>query len=468
MSKSPLTMEKAPRTGSFAAGVLGAVILVYSLLESMLAPALPMIQQGVGASTAGVSWVFTGLLLSGAVCTPLIGRLGDIRDKKVVFLVVLGVVVAGVFLSAVATSIVVLAVGQVLQGAGLGLVPVGIGILRDTQSDGTARTGTGLVMGMSALGSAAGVLVSGPILTALPYTWLYWLPLIALVLLGLVAVPVLPATRPSGDGKVDWAGAALLSAGLFAVLIGLTQAPSWGWSSAKFLVLIAAGVVLLAAFTAVELRIDRPLVDLRTGGKPVAIVCLVAFAVGWATYAVYLALPTIVAAPPAVGYGLGETATTAGLLLLPLGVVGGLSAALTGRLEQLLGSKTLMVLSCVPVVASSAILFLARHDAVVLALAAGLAGLGVGIGLTQAINIVSSSVPAERLASAIGFVLIVRTIAGTLGAQVSGSVLASDVVPGTPLPTWSAFSSAFVIATVVGLLAVAAGLALPRRIAAAV
>jgi MFS family permease len=465
MSASPHIVETRSRTGAVATAVLGAVVLVLNLLESMLVPALPLIQHGVGASTASITWVFTGLLLSGAVCTPLIGRLADVHSKKAVFLVVWAVVVAGVLLSAVATSIVVLAIGQVLQGAGLGFAPLAIGILRDTQSAARARTGNGLIIGMSGLGSVAGVLVSGPLLTVLSYHWLYWLPLAALVLLGIVAVTVLPATPAGGGGKVDWAGAALLGLGLFAVLISLTGAPSWGWSSAQFLVLAAVGVALLAVFTVVERRIERPLVDLRVGGKAVIVTCVVAFTAGWATYAVFLSLPTIVAAPAAVGYGLGGTPTTAGLLLLPLGLVGAVSATLTVRLERVLGSKTVMVLSCVPLVASSAILFLARYDGIVLALAAGLAGLGIGIGLTQAMNIVSSSVPAERVASASGFVLVVRSVGGTLGAQVSGSVLASDLVPGTPLPTWSSFGTIFVISIVVGCGALAAGTALPRRTA---
>lgn len=463
MSASALSVENGPRTGNAAAAVLGIVMLVYSVLESMLVPALPLIQQGVGASASSITWVFTGLLLSATVSTPLVGRLADIYDKKVVFLVVLGVVAVGVLLGAVATSIVVLAIGQVLQGAGLGFAPLAIGILRDTQSAARARIGNGLVIGMSGLGSVVGLLVAGPLLAVLPYNWLYWLPLAALVLLGVAAVLALPSTPSKGGGRVDWAGAGLLGGGLLAVLIGLTQAPSWGWLSAQFLVLAALGLALLAAFAMVELKIERPLVDLRAGGMPVLITCVVAFAVGWATYAVFLAIPTIVAAPPANGYGLGGTPTTAGLLLIPLGVVGAASAPLTGLLERVLGAKAVMVLSCLPIVASSAILFLARHDAVVLAFASGLAGLGIGIGLTQAMNIVSSSVPAERVASASGLLLVVRSVGGTMGAQVSGSVLAGDLVPGTALPTWSSFGAVFVVATVVGLGAIAAGSALPAR-----
>lgn len=468
MSVSALTVENGPRAGTRATAVLGLVILVYTVLESMLVPALPLIQQGVGASASSITWVFTGLLLSGTVCTPLVGRLADIHDKKTIFLVVLGIVAAGTLLAAVATSIVVLAVGQVLQGAGLGLVPLSIGILRDTQPAARARFGNGLVIGMSGLGSVIGLLLAGPLLMVLPYTWIYWLPLAALVLVGVAAAWTLPSIRPvSGGARVDWVGAALLSSGVLAVLVALTQAPSWGWSSVEFLALCALGLVLLAAFTVVELRVGRPLIDLRVGGRAVIITCVVAFAVGWATYAAFLSLPTIVTAPADTGYGLGGSPTTAGLLLIPMGVVGAAAAPLTGWLERALGAKTLMMLSCVPIVASATVLFLARHDGLVLAVASGLAGLGVGIGLTQAMNIVSSSVPAERVASASGLLLVVRSIGATLGAQVSGSVLAGDVLPGTALPTWSSFTVVFGIATAIGVGAIAAGAALPgRRVAA--
>ncbi|MBN6038518.1 MFS transporter [Amycolatopsis sp. 195334CR] len=466
MSVSALTVENGPKSGASATAVLGLVILVYTVLESMLVPALPLIQDGVGASASSITWVFTGLLLSGTVATPLVGRLADIYDKKAVFLVVLGIVAVGTLLGAVATSIVVLAIGQVLQGAGLGLVPLSLGILRDTQPAARARIGNGLVVGMSGLGSVIGLLLAGPLLTALPYNWLYWLPLAALVLLGAAAVPVLPAARPpTGDVRVDWVGAALLSGGLLAVLIGLTQSPSWGWWSAEFLSLGAAGLTLLAVFVVVELKVRQPLIDLRSGGRSVIITCVVAFAVGWATYAVFLSLPTIVAAPPSTGYGLGDTPSTAGLLLIPLGVVAAASAPLAGLLERVLGAKMVLVLSCLPIVASAAVLFLARHEGVVLAFASGLAGLGIGIGLTQAMNIVSSAVPAERMASASGLLLVVRSIGATVGVQVSGSVLASDPVPGTALPTWSSFSAVFLMATVVGVGAVIAGAALPGRTA---
>ncbi|MFC9249818.1 MFS transporter [Amycolatopsis thailandensis] len=464
MSAAAPAIEPRPKSTTKTLIVLGGVVLAYSLVEAMLVPALPLIQHGIGASPSSITWVFTGLLLSGTVCTPLIGRLADIHEKKVVFLVVVTVVALGIFLAAIATSIVELAIGQILQGTGMGLFPLTLGFLREILPAHKARTGTGLIVGMSALGSISGGLLAGPLLKVLPYNWLYWLPLGMIVILTVMGRRSLPSI-PSGErGSVDWAGAVLLSTGLFTMLIGLTQAPTWGWSSLKFLGLAALSASLLTAFTVLELEIERPLVDLRSGGKTVGVICAIAFAVGWVTFTVYLSIPTIVASPSSAGYGLGGTPTLAGLVLLPMGLIGAVSALLAGPLERKVCAKPLMVLSSVPIMASSAILLLARHELIMLVFAAGLLGLGIGLGLTQAMNVVSSAVPAERVASATGFVMVMRSVGSTLGAQVSGTVLASELIPGTPLPAWSSFTAIFVIATVVGLTSIAASFALPRRI----
>ena len=95
--------------------VLALAVFSYSALETMLAPALPLIQQAVGASTPAIAWVLTSVLLSGAVSTPVISRLADTRDKRGVLLGVLIMVCAGTLIAALATSVAVLIVGQLLQ-----------------------------------------------------------------------------------------------------------------------------------------------------------------------------------------------------------------------------------------------------------------------------------------------------------------------------------------------------------------
>ncbi|WP_281690449.1 MFS transporter [Pseudonocardia thermophila] len=459
-----------PARGRSTLVLLVAATAGYSLLEAMLVPALPVIQQAVGASPASIAWVFTGLLLAAAVTTPLVGRLAEVRDKRSVLFVVLLIVSLGTLVAGAATSVTVLAVGQVLQGVGLGLVPLSLGIIRDTQPPARVKSGNGLVVGASAVGSAVGFVVAGPLLEALgSHRWLYGIPFVLLVVITVGTWWAVPSCPPTARGRVDRLGAVVLSVGLLALLIGLTQAPVWGWLSAEVLGLGVIATVMLATFVLLELRTIEPLVSMRLLARPtVAAVCLIVFVTGFVVTATQLTISTIVAAPASTGYGLEESATTAGLILLPMGIVGTVAAPLTGRLERLLSARGVMALAGGAIVASCATLLVARGEPGALAASAMLVGFGLGIGVTQAMNTVVTAVPVSRVASVAGAAFVIRSVGSTLGGQVSGGILAGDLLPDVAVPSWSAFSSVFAVAAVLAVVALLLSRALPGRRSASI
>ena len=114
---------------TFAALAVGA--LVYSLSQSMVAPALPNIQRALHTSTTNVTWVFTAFLLAASVAAPITGRLGDMFGKRRILLIVIACFGAGTVVSALASSIGVLICGRVIQGVGAGVFPLAFGIIRD-------------------------------------------------------------------------------------------------------------------------------------------------------------------------------------------------------------------------------------------------------------------------------------------------------------------------------------------------
>lgn len=452
------------RSGSVKLLFTGALV-IYSLLESMIVPALPAIQQAVGASTAALGWVISGLALSGAVCTPLIGRLADVRDKRKVMIGVLAVVCLGIVGSAVATSITLLAIGQILQGAGLGLIPLAIGAIRDVERPEKLRTANGVLIGAMAIASSAGILLAGPILGVLHYTWLYWIALIILVPLGLAAATLVPALPPAGTGKVDWIGAALLGTGLISLLLGVTLAATQGWGAGIVLGLGVLAVAALALFSWVELRIESPLVDLRLGSRIVGLVCLLSFVLGTAVGVLYIAIPTIVSMPLAAGYGLGASAVVISLVLFPSAALAAIASPLTGRLENLIGARAVMMLSGSLAAVGYAILLAGKSSAIVLVVGVSLIGVAIGIGLTQGVNIIAVSLPPDRVASVSGVSYVIRTFGNALGAQLAATIMATSLVPALGVPAWSGISTAFMFAIVIAVLAAALAYALPKRFA---
>src|SRR5215475_12055208 len=132
--------------------VLSIAGLSFALLQSMVAPALPDIQHTLGTSESTIAWLLTAYLLSASVATPIIGRLGDIHGKEKSLLIVLVVLALGTLISALATSVGVMIVGRVIQGAGGGIFPLGFGIIRDEFPAPRVAGGIGLMSALLGVG----------------------------------------------------------------------------------------------------------------------------------------------------------------------------------------------------------------------------------------------------------------------------------------------------------------------------
>src|SRR5207302_10321330 len=103
----------------------------YALLQSLVVPALPVLQHDLHTSPSGVAWVFTAYLLAASVVTPIAGRLGDMYGKKRVLVVTLAGLAAGSLLAAVVTTLPLMIVARTVQGLGGAIFPLAFGIIRD-------------------------------------------------------------------------------------------------------------------------------------------------------------------------------------------------------------------------------------------------------------------------------------------------------------------------------------------------
>src|SRR5215831_3121521 len=436
--------------------ILAIAGIAFALLQSLVAPALRTIQTDLHTTTTAVAWVFTGYLLAASVATPIVGRLGDMFGKKRMLVVTLAIVAAGTLVAALATSIGVLILGRVIQGAGGAIFPLSFAIIRDEFPRERIPTGIALISALLGVGGGLGIILAGPITEHLSYHWLFWLPLIAVVVAGIAAHVVIPESPIRAPGRIDWVGAGLLTGWLVALLIGVSEAPTWGWGSAQVLGLFAVAAVLLVLWVRFEDRVEGPLVDMRMMRlNAVWTTNLTALLLGAGMYSSFVLIPEFVELPASGGVGFGSSVTQAGVFLLPatLGML--FVGPLSGHLAASYGAKVPLVLGCFLTAFSYTWLAAEHGSSWDVYLSTALMGAGIGFAFGAMANLIVAAVRPDETGVATGMNTIVRTIGGSLGSQISASVVAAS--------TDRAFTIAFAISAGAVLVSFLVSLAVPGR-----
>ena len=436
---------------------------VFAMLQSLIAPALPTVQHALHTSQSTATWVMTAYLLSASVFTPILGRVGDLIGKKRTLVAVLLVVLAGCLLAALAPTIGVLIVARVVQGVGGALFPLSFGIIRDEFAPSEVSGSISNLSAVIAAGGGVGIVAAGPIVSALDYRWLFWIPVAVVALTTLIALRYVPESPNRAEGRVSWLGAVLLSAWLVALLLPLSQAGQWGWGSARVVGLFVLAVVLFALWLFAESRSRSPLIDLRVMRLPaVWTTNTVALLFGAGMYALWSFLPAFVQTPSSAGYGFGASVTASGLLMLPMLVAMFCSGLLSGRLEPVVGAKALLTTGAALGALALGLLALWHAAQWQVAVVAGVFGLGIGLAFASMANLIVGSVPPEQTGAATGMNANIRTIGGSIGAAVT-SVLVTGRLQPSGLPYGSGYTHGFTLLAVLCLAAALAALLVPAR-----
>jgi MFS family permease len=272
----------------------------------------------------------------------------------------------------------------------------------------------------------------------------------------------IPESARRQQGRIDWLGGLLLSAWLVALLVAVSEAPAWGWASAKTIGLIALSAVVAAAWVRAESRSRQPLVDMtmmRLGG--VWTTNAAALLLGFGMYSAFVLIPQFVQTPASTGYGFGASVSQAGLFLVPTTLALLITSPLGGRLSNSVGSKVPLVLGSIVTTVAFVVLALAGSRWEIY-LAATLLGAGVGFAFASMANLIVEAVPPGQTSVATGMNTIVRTIGGAIGAEIAASILAGHLL-ATGEPMKRGYTITFWTCAAVVLVGVVAALAVPRR-----
>ncbi|MGW3332081.1 MFS transporter [Streptomyces rubiginosohelvolus] len=448
-----MTTTHAPARpiGKAAVGALGALAVATGALESVVTPTLPLLQRELDMSPAEGALLSIVLLVTGALITPIAGTLGDRYGGKRVVVRLMAVVCAGGLVSALAPNLPVLLLGQVLQGAMVGALPLSFILVRAHLPAGESKVAIGVVSGLFVGGAMAGTLAAGPVAEGLSRHWMFALPTFAVIGATVLVHRLMPhdrPRRPDGTG-IDWPGLVLLSGTLVTLMLVL----GLGSDLVTQPLVLLGLVVLLAAFgtgwVAVERRAASPMVDLRMLARPaVGKSCVLTFLICVGTSAATYLVPQLFAVP-ADTYGFGASATAIGFFLLPGALAASLAGPISGIGVRRLGSRAVVTAGVLLMAVGLLGLAAAHTEIWHLVVGKALVALANGLCVTAMVTRTATSVDLGDTGIATGLVLVTRVIGFAVGVQVTGAILTAGTPAGSKIPAESAFVAGFVLAAAV-------------------
>ncbi|MFF3360408.1 MFS transporter [Streptomyces misionensis] len=459
------TEEPRGKASGAVVPVLAFAGIVVAVMQTLLVPVIKDLPQLLHTAPSNATWVLTSTLLSGAVATPIMGRLGDLYGKRRMLIASLAVMVIGALVSAFTSQLLTMIVGRTLQGFAMGAIPLGIGLMRDMLP--RERLGSAMALMSSSIGVGGGLALPAAALVAQHTDWhalFYGAAGLGVLAIALTLL-VVPESPMRARGSFDLPGALGLSAGLVLFLLPITKGSDWGWTSGTTLGLFLAAVVVLVLWGLYELRAGAPLVDLRTTARPAVLFTnLASIMVGVAFYVVSLVLPQLLQLPKATGYGLGQSMVVAGLCVAPLGLTMMFTAPVYARLSARYGPRTTLIIGLLIIAVGyggGLGLMEAPWETI---LTSVILGAGIGLAYSSLPALIVGAVPASETGAANGLNTLMRSIGTSVSSAVIGMVLANTAhtVGGLAIPTMHGFRVSFLIATGAVAVGLVMALCLPR------
>ncbi|MGY1501291.1 MFS transporter [Streptomyces sp. QTS52] len=454
------------RTGGAIVPVLAFAGIVVAVMQTLLVPVIKDLPQLLSTSPSNATWVLTSTLLSGAVATPIMGRLGDLYGKRRLLIASLSIMVVGALVSALTSDLLTMIAGRTLQGFAMGAIPLGIGLMRDLLP--REKLPSAMALMSSSIGVGGGLALPLAALIAQHSDWhaLFYGAAGVGALAIVLTLLVVPESDMRAEGTFDVLGAIGLSVGLVLFLLPITKGSDWGWTSGTTLGLFGASALVLLLWGVLELRLKAPLVDLRTTARPAVLFTnLASIMVGVSFFVVSLVLPQLLQLPTSTGYGLGQSMVMAGLIVAPLGLTMMFTAPVYARLSARYGPKVTLILGLLIIAIGYGAglgLMSAAWQSVVIAV---VLGAGIGLAYSSLPALIVGAVPASETGAANGLNTLMRSIGTSVSSAVIGMVLANtaDHVGGVAIPTMHGFRVSFLIATGAVLVGLLLALFLPGR-----
>lgn len=440
----PLDRLKSPWM-IFVVTMLGTFMA--TLDSSIVNVALPVISSNFGADLAKIQWVVTAYLLTISSLLPIFGRAGDMFGRRRIFSLGFLVFTIGSIACSAADSVWLLVGARVLQALGASMLmsnaPAIVASAFPGKERGRALGMTGTVV---ALGSMSGPSIGGLVVGSWGWESIFYINIPIGILAFLAGQFVLPHDKEHSREKFDFIGAGLFAAGMFLLLLALSEGHEWGWTSIHILIVLVAAISALTAFVYYETKTGNPMIDLSL------FKCWPFSAGSLAGLFSFMAMFTNTMLLPFYLHSImGLSPMQIGILITPFPLIMGITAPISGYLSERISA--IYLTSCGLTITLIGLMYLTtlNADAALVQVAIAQAVMGLGNGLFQSPNnnSVLSSVPISKVGLASGINALVRNVGMVSGIASAVSVFESrqrQILDNILMPTAEQSVNAFLVA----------------------
>lgn len=500
---------KIPASAWKVLAILSCIATMVMYAETMLIPAIPDLIKDFHVSYSMSSWILTAYLVSGAVMTPIAGKLSDIYGRKKILLIIMVIYAVGVSLAGFAANIYFMLLARAIQGIGMSMFPIAFGIVRDQFPREKISIGQGVITSMFASGAVIGLAVGGIIIQN--YGWrTTFFTIIPIAIALLIIIRRLINVDDDGDqqqqqqhgkkqsqivedkniietkrnnneniidkklaNQIDIKGAITLATMVTSFLLVLTfieTSDNNTNSSTQVLVpFLLLGIVSFVLFVVIEKRAKHPLVDFKLMlNKSILPANLIIMLVGLAMFMVFQTIPILVRNPGPIGFG--EDAISTGKVQLPFAIVLLIFGPTSGFIVSKLGSLKPIMLGAI--ITAAAFIGLLLFHSTELLVSTNLAILSTGLSLTSvgAMNVIILSTPREFSGISLGMTLLMRIIGSAVGPALAGMYMQTHQsllnIHGIAqyFPSAASFNLIFVSAVLFSIVSIILAIILRQRV----
>jgi len=457
-----------PRTAWKLLVILSSIATMVMYVETMLIPAIPDLINDFNVSYGTSSWILTTYLISGAVATPIVGKLSDVYGKKKVLLLVMLIYAIGVSFAGFASNIYTLLLVRAIQGIGMGMFPIAFGIIRDQFPREKISIGQGIISSMFAAGAAVGLSAGALIVENFGWqaTFFTIIPIAILLLITIWRFVHIGENQQSDPAQIKYSisrgkesslvpvtnfdekrrrklqldikGAVALAVSITSFLLCLTLIETSSGSNTAnnsyFGIMSAYGTIIGIAIVAVisfvlflliEKRESYPLIDLRLlGNKAILPSILIILIVGLSNFMVFQTIPILVRNPEPIGFG--ADVVDAGTIQLPFALVFLVFGPTSGLIISRLGSLRPVIVGTSIITASFLGLVFFHDSPSAISINLGVLATGLSFAAIGAMNVIILATPKEYTGISLGIATLVRIIGSAIGPALAAMYMQSS------------------------------------------